>query len=104
MDVDAGAVEVEHGTYDVSEYADELAAATTNLAVGTARWFANDHVRVWEISLAPGERTPFHTHTTSCGPSSRPAAGGNGSRTAPTPSVITVRATRVMSPTHPTRR
>lgn len=66
MDADSGPEHAEeHGTYDVGAFAEELAAAATNLDVGTTRWFANEHVRVWEISLAPGERTPFHTHTTS---------------------------------------
>jgi beta-alanine degradation protein BauB len=52
----------EHGKYDVSEFADELARAAQNHEVGTAVRFENDHVRVWEIVLPPGERGPFHIH------------------------------------------
>jgi beta-alanine degradation protein BauB len=52
----------EHGQYDVSEFADELARAPQNHEVGTAVRFENDHVRVWEIVLPPGERGPFHIH------------------------------------------
>jgi hypothetical protein len=47
---------------DVS--AEELAAAATNYAVGTALLLENEHVRVWDITLGPGERTPFHCHRT----------------------------------------
>jgi anti-sigma factor ChrR (cupin superfamily) len=32
--------------------------------VGTLLLFSNDHVRVWELRLAPGERAPFHRHAT----------------------------------------
>ena len=52
----------EQGKYDVAEYADELARAPQNHAVGTALQFENDHVRVWEIRLEPGERGAFHIH------------------------------------------
>jgi mannose-6-phosphate isomerase-like protein (cupin superfamily) len=51
------------GTFDPSEYADELAAAATNLYVGTTLWHADDRIKVWEVLLAPGERGPFHAHT-----------------------------------------
>ncbi|MGH9010586.1 MAG: cupin domain-containing protein [Acidimicrobiia bacterium] len=53
----------EHGKYDVAEFAEELARAPQNREVGTAIWFENDHVRVWEIVLEPGQRGPFHNHT-----------------------------------------
>lgn len=62
MDVDGGIVE--QGTFDPAEFADELAAAPGNLAVGTTVWFENDRIRVWEILLRPGERGPFHSHIT----------------------------------------
>lgn len=52
----------EEGKFDVAEFADELARAPQNREVGTAVRFENDHVRVWEIVLAPGERGPFHIH------------------------------------------
>ena len=42
----------------------ELAAAPTHYAVGTALLLENERVRVWDITLAPGERTPFHCHRT----------------------------------------
>lgn len=44
-------------------FAEELAAAPANTAVGTRLWFQNDRVKVWEISLLPGDRAPFHAHT-----------------------------------------
>ena len=52
----------ERGTYRVEDFAGELEAAPTNRQIGTSLWFENDHVRVFEISLEPGERGPFHTH------------------------------------------
>jgi hypothetical protein len=52
----------EHGKFDVAQYAEELAAAPGNHQVGTRVQFENDHVRVWEIVLEPGERGPFHVH------------------------------------------
>jgi hypothetical protein len=47
---------------DVS--AEELEAAPANYVVGTELLLENDRVRVWDITLAPGERTPFHCHRT----------------------------------------
>lgn len=55
---------VEEGEFDRSEYAEELAAAPGNLDVGTTLWFQNEKTRVWEVKLEPGERGPFHAHTT----------------------------------------
>jgi quercetin dioxygenase-like cupin family protein len=54
---------IEEGHFDPAEFAAELAAAPTNLAVGTTLWFENDRIKVWEVQLAPGERGPFHAHT-----------------------------------------
>lgn len=54
--------EVERGTFDPSSYADELEAAPRNRLLGTSLWFENDHVRVFEVRLEPGERGPFHVH------------------------------------------
>src|SRR5712691_1005924 len=54
---------LETGTFEVATFADELALAPRNLAVGTSRWFENDAIRVWEVRLEPGQRTPFHAHT-----------------------------------------
>ena len=52
----------ERGSYAVEEFARELEAASANRQIGTSLWFENDHVRVFEISLEPGERGPFHVH------------------------------------------
>jgi hypothetical protein len=52
----------ERGTFGVEEYAQELAAAPGNRQLGTSLWFENDHVRVFEVRLEPGERGPFHVH------------------------------------------
>lgn len=58
---DAGGSE-ERGTFDPAEHADELAAAPANRAIGTSLWFENEHVRIFELRLEPGERAPFHIH------------------------------------------
>ena len=55
---------VEVGRYDPAAFRQELAEAPTNNAVGTSQLFENDAVRVWEVRLVPGERTPFHAHAT----------------------------------------
>lgn len=52
----------ERGTFDPASFADELAAAPHNHQLGTSSWFENDHVRVFEVRLEPGERGPFHIH------------------------------------------
>lgn len=52
--------ESDTGTFDVSEFADEITSPSSN--VGTKLLFENDRVRVWEIKLGPGERAPFHRH------------------------------------------
>jgi hypothetical protein len=54
---------VEEGRFDPTDFAEELAAAPTNLDVGTTLLFENDRVRVWELRLDPGERGRFHAHT-----------------------------------------
>ena len=43
----------------------DAADVPTNFAVGQRLLSENDRVRVWEISLAPGERHVFHCHRTS---------------------------------------
>jgi mannose-6-phosphate isomerase-like protein (cupin superfamily) len=62
--VEASTELVAQGTFDPESFADELEAAPDNLDVGTTVWFENDKIRVWEILLKPGERGPFHAHTT----------------------------------------
>ena len=62
--MDAAREPVDQGTFDVEDFSDELAAAPANHDVGTTVWFENDRIRVWEITLAPGERGPFHSHIT----------------------------------------
>ena len=52
----------EQGTFDVADFADELTAAGGNRTIGTSLWLENDHVRVFEVRLDPGERGPFHIH------------------------------------------
>jgi hypothetical protein len=52
----------ETGTYDPTAYADELTEATGNHAIGTTLWFENDHIKVYESRLEPGQRAPFHIH------------------------------------------
>lgn len=54
----------EHGRFSLADYEAELAKAPANFEVGTAVWFENHRIRVWEIRLGPGERGPFHAHTT----------------------------------------
>jgi beta-alanine degradation protein BauB len=49
--------------YEMAEFAEELEAASSNLAVGSVIVFENEHVRVWDLTLNPGDRAPFHTHT-----------------------------------------
>jgi mannose-6-phosphate isomerase-like protein (cupin superfamily) len=56
------AIDEERGTFPLDDFAQELAEAGTNRKLGTALWFENDHVRVFEVSLEPGERGPFHVH------------------------------------------
>jgi hypothetical protein len=55
---------VEQGSFDTGEFKDELDVAGSNGSLGTSLWFENDHTRVWEVRLGPGERGPFHAHTT----------------------------------------
>jgi hypothetical protein len=50
------------GTFELSDYTAELAAAPHNRQLGTTLWFENDHIQVWEVKLAPGERGAFHIH------------------------------------------
>ena len=45
-------------SFDPADYRGELDAAPENLDVGTRLWFENDHIRVWEVRLMPGERGP----------------------------------------------
>jgi hypothetical protein len=52
----------EKGTFEVEHFAEELRAAATNREIGRSLWFENDHVRVFEVRLDPGERGPFHVH------------------------------------------
>lgn len=54
---------IEEGTFQPDEYRAELEVASSNLQVGTKLWFENDHIKVWEVRLQPGERGAFHAHT-----------------------------------------
>ncbi len=50
------------GTFDTDDFAEELARARRNHRIGTDLWFENEHVRVFEVRLDPGERGAFHIH------------------------------------------
>lgn len=50
-------------TYSREDYEAELESSPSNHDVGTALWFENEHVRVWEVRLEPGKRAPFHSHS-----------------------------------------
>jgi len=52
----------ERGSFPLEAFAEELAGARLNREIGTSLWFANDHIRVFEVRLEPGERGPFHVH------------------------------------------
>lgn len=52
------------GSFDVATYAEELRRAPGNHQIGTTLWFEDDHMRVFELRLDPGERAPFHVHDT----------------------------------------
>jgi len=52
----------ERGTFDTGEFADELKCAPSNHDIGTALWFEDDRMRVFESRLEPGQRAPFHVH------------------------------------------
>lgn len=52
---------LEEGTFDVADYADELAAAPTNLDVGTALLYENDRVKgVGVTILLMNPANPYH--------------------------------------------
>ena len=50
---------------ELDQLPDDVGEGPTNFAVGTRLLAENDRVRVWEISLEPGERHRFHCHRTS---------------------------------------
>lgn len=52
----------ERGSFDVSAFEAELERAASNHDIGTTLRFENEHVRVFEVRLVPGERGPFHIH------------------------------------------
>lgn len=52
----------EYGTFPTEQYREELARARHNHDIGTSLWLENDHIRVFETRLEPGERGPFHIH------------------------------------------
>lgn len=54
---------LEEGGFDPGDFAAELTEAPKNLEVGTRLLFENEHLKVWEVRLQPGERGPFHAHT-----------------------------------------
>ncbi|HET6792458.1 MAG TPA: cupin domain-containing protein [Actinomycetota bacterium] len=61
--MDGGAaIGEERGTFSLDDFAQELAEAESNRQLGTALLLENDHVRIFEVRLGPGERGPFHVH------------------------------------------
>ena len=60
--MDGGTGGEQRGTFDPAGYADELEQAPSNRDLGTSLWFENEHVRVFEVRLEPGQRGPFHVH------------------------------------------
>ena len=50
--------------FDPGRFADELARAGENFVVGSRLLYEDGRIRVWDITLAPGERLPFHRHRT----------------------------------------
>jgi hypothetical protein len=52
----------QRGTFDIADFEEELQRAPHNHEIGTSLWFENDHIRVFEVRLEPGERGPFHIH------------------------------------------
>ena len=52
----------ERGSFKVEDFADELALARSNHDIGTALWFEDDRIRIFESKLEPGQRAPFHVH------------------------------------------
>jgi beta-alanine degradation protein BauB len=57
--------DVDEFQFDPAEFADELAHAVENFAVGSRLLYEDGRIRVWDITLGPGERLPFHRHRTS---------------------------------------
>jgi hypothetical protein len=55
---------MESETFDLAEYASELDAAPDNHEVGSRILLENDRVRIWDLDLQPGDRLPFHCHST----------------------------------------
>ena len=52
----------DRGTFDTNDFAEELESARSNHYIGTALWFEDDRIRVFESKLEPGQRAPFHVH------------------------------------------
>ena len=53
---------LEYGEYETNDFAEELTRARHNHDIGTSLWLENDHIRVFETRLEPGERGSFHIH------------------------------------------
>ncbi len=49
-------------TFDPADFGEELENARENRRIGNTLWFENDRIRVWDVSLQPGERLGFHCH------------------------------------------
>ncbi len=49
-------------TFERTDFAAELDGVLDNHDIGTEVWFENDRVQIWDLSLEPGQRLPFHVH------------------------------------------
>jgi uncharacterized cupin superfamily protein len=54
---------IANDTYPREDFAEELERASQNTTVGHEVLFENERVRIWGLDLAPGDRVPFHCHT-----------------------------------------
>lgn len=51
--------------FDPASAVEEIERGPGNFVVGSRLLYENERVRVWDITLAPSERLPFHCHRTS---------------------------------------
>jgi hypothetical protein len=53
---------LEESTFDIGDFAAEVAAAAEQ-PIATTLLLENDAVRIWDLTLQPGERIAFHKHS-----------------------------------------
>jgi beta-alanine degradation protein BauB len=49
--------------FDIAEFAAEMIVGRSNAEVGSTILYENNWTRIWDITLEPGERVPFHCHS-----------------------------------------